>query len=502
MSLAERSIVALGWAYIGVAFKAGAQLVIQISLARILGPQSFGEYSALMIFVTIGWLIADFGFGAALVQRKVLTDDDVGLAVGAVLLLGSLIAIALYTASPWIGGLFGNSRLTPMLKAASILIWLQAFSNISMSLLRRKLDMRKYQLIQQGTYVLGFGGVSLCLALYGAGAWSLLGGYAAQVVSCLVLGYAATRHTLIPRFRGEPAFVRFGLQVAVTNMVNWVVENVDRLLVGRIWGVTPLGLYTVSLNLTRAPVSMVASAVQSVAFAATARGQDNKAGAGIAYRLMVALLSCILLPGFFIVAFHSELIVATVYGGSWDEAAPYLRAFAVASPFIALAAVTGSMLWGLGGVSGELRVQIFVAATLVCLFCIASGMPLSIAVWIIPVVYILRFMLLSFTFCKTTSMSTMQGIQSLKPSLVIGAIGLSTAFGAQLFVASWLTPHTKDWISLILSLVAIVMATKVVFPRMLDQEVMALIESLSHHSKIIRIIGKVIGLRFQEKTML
>ncbi|RRR99943.1 hypothetical protein EIP75_23480 [Aquabacterium soli] len=500
MSLAEKSIVALGWAYVGIAFKAGAQLVIQISLARILGPQSFGEYSALMIFVTIGWLIADFGFGAALVQRKTLTNDDIGLAVGAVLVLGSLIAAALYLVSPTLGDLFGNARLVPMLKAASVLIWLQALSNISMSLLRRNLDMRKYQLIQQGSYVGGFGVVSLCLALYGAGAWSLLGGYAAQVISCLVLGYAATRHPLKPRFRGDPAFIRFGLQVAITNMVNWVVENVDRLLVGRIWGVIPLGLYTVSLNLTRAPVSMVASAVQSVAFAATSRGQENTSGAGVAYRLMVILLSCLLLPSFMIIALHSEWIVATVYGDSWMDAVPYLRAFAVASPFIALAAVTGSMLWGLGGVGGELRVQLIVATALVTLFCLAADAPLSTAVWIIPFVYMLRFALLSATFCKITAMPISQGMRALLPSLVIAGVGVATVATVQLAVISW-PINMKDLVSLTLSLVTTATAARVVFPRMLDSEIRALIASLIPHSKMVKAVSKIAGLRFQEKTV-
>jgi O-antigen/teichoic acid export membrane protein len=412
-----------------------------------------------------------------------------------VLVLGSLIAALLYMASPAIGHLFGNARLTPMLKAASVLIWLQALSNISMSMLRRNLDMRRYQLIQQGTYVGGFGVVSLCLALYGAGAWSLLGGYAAQVISCLTLGYAATRHTLKPRFHGEPTFIRFGLQVAATNMVNWIVENVDRLLVGRIWGVTPLGLYTVSLNLTRAPVSMVASAVQSVAFAATSRGQDNTDGAGVAYRLMVILLSCLLLPGFMIIAFHSEWIISMVYGESWMDAAPYLRAFAVASPFIALAAVTGSMLWGLGGVGGELRVQLVVATALVALFCLAAD--LSVAVWIIPTVYLLRFALLSVTFCKATAMRASQGLRCILPSVFIGGIALLTAAGTHVVLDSW-PAKTKELVSLALSLLSITAATRVLFPRMLDSNVKTLIEALSRHSKMIRVVSKIAGLRLQE----
>ena len=49
--LARRSLTALLWSNVGGGGKAIAQLLIQIVLARMLGPEVFGQYSAVLVML-------------------------------------------------------------------------------------------------------------------------------------------------------------------------------------------------------------------------------------------------------------------------------------------------------------------------------------------------------------------------------------------------------------------------------------------------------------------
>ncbi len=132
-----------------------------------LGPSVFGQYASILVVIGFGWLFADSGFGAALVQKKDIDDNDVGYALGWVLLLSVITGAGIMGLSPWLAKALGESALVFPLLACGPIIVLQAVSNISSSLMRRNLDMKRSQVIQLIAYVVGFGVVAIVLAQQG-----------------------------------------------------------------------------------------------------------------------------------------------------------------------------------------------------------------------------------------------------------------------------------------------------------------------------------------------
>ena len=61
-NLGRRSLAALGWSYAGAAVRMLAQLVIQVVLARILGPQAYGQATIAFIVLGVG---TNIPFGGA-----------------------------------------------------------------------------------------------------------------------------------------------------------------------------------------------------------------------------------------------------------------------------------------------------------------------------------------------------------------------------------------------------------------------------------------------------
>ena len=52
------------------------RLVVAIVVARLLTPTEYGLAAAALVFASLVLVFSDLAFGAALVQRKTLTDDD------------------------------------------------------------------------------------------------------------------------------------------------------------------------------------------------------------------------------------------------------------------------------------------------------------------------------------------------------------------------------------------------------------------------------------------
>ena len=67
----------------GLAWKVTSQIVLQLSriavgiaLARLLSPHDYGVAGMVLVFASLVLVFSDLAFGAALVQRKVLTEAD------------------------------------------------------------------------------------------------------------------------------------------------------------------------------------------------------------------------------------------------------------------------------------------------------------------------------------------------------------------------------------------------------------------------------------------
>lgn len=390
IDLGKRALAAMNWSYGGAIARVLAQTLVQLLLARFLGPEAFGQATAAFFVLALGWLLAECGFGSALVQKADLRAEDIAYALGWVLLLSCCAGAIVIAASWWLATGLGDQALVPLIIASGALIPIQAVSNIPSSLMRRNLDMRRAQFIYMGGYLFAYGLFGLPLAWAGAGAWSLVVAFGLHSLLNLVGSYLVVRHSLRPRLRGDKALRRFGLQVTGTNAANWAIENADRLLVNRYWGAAALGEYTAAFTLSRAPANLLVSSIQSVTFASASLLQHAPARLARAYLALLALVTLITCPLFTLLAMHAGTVVHLVYGHRWSNTGPLFAAFCVGLPFYAVLSITGPFLWALNAVRHELVIQLASAAITLIGFIALAGTPLASAVWLIPAMSALR----------------------------------------------------------------------------------------------------------------
>jgi lipopolysaccharide exporter len=387
-----RTLTALKWGYGGAAARAAIQLFIQMLLARLLGPEIFGQAMATMLVLGIGWILSEAGFGTALIQKASVDQRDISSALGWVLVFSTGMAMLVMLMSTSLAAWLGDATLQPLILFAGAVIPLQALCNIPMSLMRRNLDARRTQVIYISSYIIAYGVVGLTLAWSGAGAWSLVIAAALQALISLLASYAVIRHTLRPSLHGAGMLWRFGAQVTLINVTGWLAEHADRFFVNRFWGAAALGEYTAAATLSRAPAGLMMSSAQSVTLASASRVQDDRNRLARSYLALLCVVTLITAPCFTLLAWNADAVVHLVYGGRWSNTGPLFAAFCASIPFFSILSVSGPVLWAINAVRQDLYIQLFMLAAVALGFYGLRHYDLVVVAWLIPLLYAIRCM--------------------------------------------------------------------------------------------------------------
>lgn len=436
-SLTDRSLAAAKWNYLGVLVRAATQLLVQIALARLLGPDAFGLIAFTLLVVSVGGIVVEMGLGAALVQKRDASNVDVQIVFTRVMMVGILATLAAYGSASHLATFFGDPRIATVMRWMSLVFAMQALSVTSLSLLRRELAFKSIQGVQIGSYVVGFLAVGLGLALLGAGVWSLVAAWIAQSGLAAASYYALTRHSVRLRLAGgDPAMSRFGLRVVCTNIANWVTENIDNLLVGKMFGSAALGVYSVSYNLVRVPTNHLVVTMQTVLFPASARAQDNLSGLRRAYLTVLSAVSLFALPVFLGIAVSAGTVIDALFGSAWSGANAVLTPLAIGMTFHALMAIAGPVLLGKGNASAELTVQVMVASVLFATLLVVGRWSVAAMAWAVCGVYAIRFIAMTLALARSIQLPTRAFFTSVRGAIIAAAATTSLLAALEAYLVS------------------------------------------------------------------
>ena len=136
-------------------FRQTSRLVVALILARLLSPADFGVAAEVIVFSSLVIVFADLAFGAALIQREEVTDDDCSTAFWACAATGlafTLLGVAL--AGP-IAHFYGEPQVKPLVMVLSATFLLTSVSTIQESLLARDLAFRTLETRLMAATVVG-----------------------------------------------------------------------------------------------------------------------------------------------------------------------------------------------------------------------------------------------------------------------------------------------------------------------------------------------------------
>lgn len=359
------------------------QIGAQITLARVLGPEQYGVFAIGATAISFSAFFSDIGLAYGLIQKSDVTARDVRFVFTWQIILGTLVGALVWLAAGPISAFFGERRAAPVLEVLSVLCLLNALAAPSLNLLKRQLDFKQIHIAQLASYVIGYVMVGIPMALGGSQVWALVVAWVVQASVSLLLLYRATGHSLKPLLWYEQARTQsgYGGAVLATNLVNWVINNIDRIVVGRAFGSRDIGLYATSYNLFYNPSAAVLGVVQPVFFSASSRVSDDPGRILRGYMTLLATVTMVVLPVFVLVATASDAFIAMLYGPKWAAAAALCKPIALAMPLFLMWGFTTPLLWTSGKVAREVQIQLPLAI-MWCLACvIAASYSVEAVAW-------------------------------------------------------------------------------------------------------------------------
>jgi PST family polysaccharide transporter len=417
----------------------GANFVLRFAyimiLARLLTPEDFGLVAMVTVVTGIFELFTSAGLSSAMIQQATITNAQISKLFWVNLLVGALLALLCVAAAPLLVWFFHEPRLLWVTIAMAPAFLFGAAGVQHMAILQRQLRYVTITVIEI-VALLSSLAVGIGMALAGFGYWAIVGAAVAVQAVSTICAVAVTRWVpgRFDRSTSIGSMLRYGGTVTLSGVVVYIAYNIDKVLLGRVWGVEALGVYGRAYQLINIPISNLNVAVGGVAFAALSRLQDDSVRFKAYFLKGYSLVVSMTIPVTIFCGLFADEIVTVVLGRQWHEAAPIFR---LMSPTILIFAMINPLSWVLFSVGLQrrsLNISLAMIPMLVCAYLIglpygakgvAAAYSSAMTLWLIPhIVWCLH----------NTSISPLELFAAISRPLLSGLIAAAAAFGIGLYV--------------------------------------------------------------------
>lgn len=307
------------------------KIVVLIVLARLLSPADFGIVSAALIVIGFSAIFSQLGLGPALVQRTQLEPRHISTAFAASVIIGLLLAGVIWVTAPDIARFFHMENSVDVLRALAWIFPIKGLSGVAECLVQRDLKFRWLATRDVLSYGLGYGLVGIALAWAGWGVWSLVIAQMTQTVlnTAILLAVRPPALRPLPSWRAFVELMNFGAGFTAARVANFMANQGDNLVVGRVLGPQALGIYTRAYQLMAVPTTLFGDVLDRVLFPTMAKVQNDPPRLAAAYLQAVASIALVMLPIGVVMTVLAPEVVVTLLGPKWVDVIPPFQVFAI-----------------------------------------------------------------------------------------------------------------------------------------------------------------------------
>lgn len=360
--------------------------IATVLTAWFLTPADFGIVGITMLLVGLLQYLAEFGFGAAIVQDRSLESTTVRQIGGAAVLIALGLSLAMILTAPIAARFYDQPVLSLMLPAMSVRLLIDAFAVVPRSVLVRDLEFRKLSVLEAVESII-MAAATVLAAWLTRSAWSfIVGNLVSGLFFVVAVTIAARTGPQIPRaFSAIRKQVAFGSHIAVSRIAWYAYTNADFAIVGRVMDATVLGLYTFAWSIASLPAEKLAGMVIGVAPSVMSAARSDPADVRRYYLLLVRGVALITFPVAVGLALVSRDLVLAVFGTKWMGAVLPLQLLALFFGVRSLATLAPVVMISSGNPKVDRNNSLIFLLTLPPLFLFASqwGIAAVAATWLV-----------------------------------------------------------------------------------------------------------------------
>ena len=328
----------------GIFWMVGARLVDRfigiistLILARLLVPGDFGLVAMATAIGGFLDLLGAFSFDMALIQNRKAERKHYDTVWTFNVIFGLTCGLLLLVLAEPAAGFYSEPRLTTVMYVLSISYFVTAFTNVGVVAFRKDLTFDKeFKFIfarRIATFIVTVTGAWL-LRSY----WALLAGMTVGRMISVIMSY--TMNSYRPRLSLAAARELFGFSkwLLINNMLFFLQRNSCNFIIGRMFGASQLGIYTVSHEISILPSTELVAPINRVMFPGFSRMKGIEEVAQ-AFLKLTGLIALTVMPLGIGIAAVATPLVLTALGEKWIAAIPLIQLLAIHG---ALAATQGN----------------------------------------------------------------------------------------------------------------------------------------------------------------
>ena len=410
--------------------------VSNMVLARLLTPDDYGCIGLLAIFITLSSAFINGGFGSALIQKKNPSEKDYSTIFFFNILVSCILYVLLFACAPLISRFYGIELLARVLKVEGVIIIISAFSLVQENRLRKQLRFKTIATAYLVSALLS-AIVAIYLACQGWGVWALV---AQQIMmsSCnavLLWFLSDWKPSLVFSFVSLKELFSFGFFVLLADTINIVGNNIQGILIGRVYSASTMGYYTQAHKLDQVASNSISSIINQVSYPVLAEAQNDHASMiRILFRFN-SILAYITFPVMLLLILLAKPIILIVYSAKWLQSVPYFQILCLAGIAVCLQGINYYAIAAIGE-SKKLMwwtiikrlfglVFVIVGLELAGMYGMLFGMVLS--------AYLI-YLVNSYLVSKYIGYKITRQIKDIAPIVIVSLLSFLASFFSTLFI--------------------------------------------------------------------
>lgn len=374
--LKQKTALGMKWSVIERFSVQLVQLVIGVSVARILLPSDYGLIGMLSIFMAVSQLFIDGGFSSALIHKIDRTETDFSTVFYFNLVIGILLYLILVITAPYIAIFFREPELQKLTYVVALNFVINSLALIQRTKLTIELDFKaqaKVSLVS--TLISGLTG--LLLAYIGWGVWAIVWQMLIFNILSVVLLWAIKpwKPLLAFSFQSFRLLFGFGSKLLCANLIDTIYNNVYQLIIGRLYSKTILGYYTRAQQFAGFTSLNINGIIQRVTYPILCEIQDDNDRLKRFFCRFLRMTVFVVFPLAIGLAILARPLIMCILTSKWEGAIPLLQLLCIAYMFYPIHSLNINLLQVKGRTDWILKIEILkkLFITLVVIVTIYEG---------------------------------------------------------------------------------------------------------------------------------
>jgi O-antigen/teichoic acid export membrane protein len=422
LSLGIQTLNGVLWTLCDIVVNKSIYFISTILLARLLGPTEFGILGMILVFFAIGNTLIDSGLSVSIIR----TANPSRIEYSTVFYLNIFISILAYLivffVAPLVADFYNEDSLVLLIRVYCLGFMITAIRIIPSAVLVKEMNFKKITIFNIPGNLVGLF-VGVWMANNGYQVWSIVGLFLSTQIltSSIYLIFGKWKPGLFFEYKHVKHHWKFGYKLMVSGQVNTIFDNVNNILIGKLFGVQTLGYYERANTLSNYPMSVLAIITSKVSLPLFSNIVNDTEKARRVYRKVMLLslyFTAPLMLGAIIIA---EPLIIFFLGEKWKLSIAFFQILCLSYILIPIHSLNLNILSAFGRSDLFLRLELIKKAMFVLIVVIGLSFGVNGLLWSGVLSSVIALFINTHYSGRIINYSTREQLKDILPTLLLSA---------------------------------------------------------------------------------